>query len=441
MKHLPLFPSLGCTFALVATTAPALFGQPAGNLPSSYTYMQPPPPGYGTLSPPPQQRQTTAPQQQRQASTPPRTTTAPRRTPAPAAPQYGPLPNDLSLQVARLAANDHEQDSRIRKLEKDVSGIKGSSVLANYDSSSASLRSHTTYVVKPGDSLWAIASRHRVSPGDIIQLNRMKSDTVIIGQQLQIPGPHGSSSTTKTTYKPYYHDVRPGDTSSTIAKKYNVSRTALMEANPRVDFGGGLVPGSRIVIPGKNTRVDSAPVQTQTSSSSTYTVRPGDSLKAIAIRHGTTTANLAALNGIKDANKVIVGQRLILPGGKSPSRTITSSKPKSTPKPIAPASDDTVPMPGVGLPDGMPPPPSVPLPSQTASAPPKPAANTTSSSDSHRGVLAYRVDATDSIDSIASQFSTTPARIREINHLQPTTKLNAGDEIMVPAFGAVAVGR
>lgn len=433
MKHLPLFSSLGCTFALAALMAPALRGQPSGNLPSSYTYMQPPPPGYGTLTPPTQQRQT---------STPPRTTAAPKRTSAPSKPQYGPLPNDLSLQVARLAANDHEQDSRIRKLEKDVSGIKGGSVhLANYDSASSSLRSHTTYVVKPGDSLWAIASRHRVSPGDIIQLNRMKSDTVMIGQQLQIPGPHGSSSTTKTTYKPYYHDVRPGDTSSTIAKKYNVSRTSLMEANPRVDFGGGLVPGSRIVIPGKSTRLETVPTQAPVSSSGTYTVRPGDSLKAIAIRHGTSTANLAALNGIKDANKLIVGQRLVLPGGKAPSRTVTTSKPKSAPKPIAPASDDTVPMPGVGLPDGMPPPPSVSLPSTTASTPPKPAATSTPSSDSHRGVLAYRVDATDNIDSIAAQFSTTPARIREINHLQPTTKLNPGDEIMVPALGAVAVGR
>jgi LysM repeat protein len=50
------------------------------------------------------------------------------------------------------------------------------------------------------------------------------------------------------------------------------------------------------------------------------------------------------------------------------------------------------------------------------------------------------VDATDTIDSIASQFGTTPARIREINHLQPTTKLSIGDEIVVPALGAVAVG-
>jgi spore germination protein YaaH len=55
-------------------------------------------------------------------------------------------------------------------------------------------------------------------------------------------------------------------------------------------------------------------------------------------------------------------------------------------------------------------------------------------------VLAYRVDNTDNLESIASQFSTTPARIREMNHLQSTTKLNAGDEIMVPALGAVSVG-
>jgi LysM repeat protein len=271
----------------------------------------------------------------------------------------------------------------------------------------------------------------------------MKSDTVVIGQQLLIPGPAGSSSsTTQATYKPYYHDVRPGDTSSTIAKKYSVSRQSLMDANPRVDFGGGLVPGSRVVIPGKGTRVSTGSASiasSSTSSSGSYTVKPGDSLKAIAIRHGTSTANLASLNGIKDANKLVVGQRIILPGGKAPSssRSVASSKPKPVSKPSSQASSDTVPMPGMGLPDGMPPPPSVPLPSNSISETKKPSSPP---ADTHRGVLAYRVDNTDSIESIANQFSTTPARIREMNHLQPSTKLNAGDEIMVPALGAVSVG-
>lgn len=430
MKPLPHFLPIGCALTLGLGLHAA--AQPASSLPSSYTYMQPPPPGYGTYQAGPPK--TSAPK--------PATSTAPRRQASAPVPSYGPLPTDSSIQMARLNSTVQEHDNRLRRLEKDVAGIKGGSTrLAGTDTASASLRSHTTYTVKPGDSLWAIASRHRCSPGDIIQLNRMKGDTVVIGQQLLIPGPAGSSSsTTQTTYKPYYHDVRPGDTSSGIAKKYGVSRQSLMDANPRVDFGGGLVPGSRVIIPGKGTRVSSgpAPVTTSVSSSGSYTVKPGDSLKAIAIRHGTTTANLASLNGIKDANKLVVGQRLVLPGGKAPSssRSVASTKPKPVSKPSAQASSDTVPMPGVGLPDGMPPPPSVPLPSNSMAETKKPSAP---AADSHRGVLAYRVDNTDSIESIANQFSTTPARIREMNHLQPTTKLNAGDEIMVPALGAVSI--
>ena len=433
MKPLPHFLPIGCALSL-GLCLPAA-AQPASSLPTGYTYMQPPPPGYGTYAGAPPK--TTAPKP---------STTAPRRQASASAPVYGPLPSDSSMQVARLNSTVQDHDSRLRRLEKDVAGIKGGSTrLVSTDTASASLRSHTTYTVKAGDSLWAIASRHRVSPGEIIQLNRMKTDTVVLGQQLLIPGPHGSSSssTTQTTYKPYYHDVRPGDSSSVIAKKYGVSRQSLMDANPRVDFGGGLIPGSRVIIPGKGTRVSSqVPVSSGssgTSSSGSYTVQPGDSLKAIAIRHGTSTANLASINGIKDANKLVVGQRLVLPGGKavSSNRSVASSKPKPVSKPSAQASSDTVPMPGVGLPDGMPPPPSVALPSNTIAETKK---STPPPANTHRGVLAYRVDNTDSIESIASQFSTTPARIREMNHLQSTTKLNAGDEIMVPALGAVSVG-
>jgi lysozyme len=262
-----------------------------------------------------------------------------------------------------------------------------------------------------------------------------------------IPAPHGSSAsmTTQTVSKPVYHTVRSGDTSSGIAKKYGVSRQSLMEANPRVDFGGGLIPGSRVVIPGKTTRVEVPKTTTSTTSSASgsYIVKPGDSLKAIAIKHGTTTANLAALNGIKDANKVVVGQRLVLPGGKATTShsTASSSKSKSTPKttPPPPMSSDTVPIPGMGLP---PPPPG--YGTAGASAPPatppasKPASKPAAApSDSHRGVLAYRVDNTDTIETIAGQFGTTPARIREINHLQPSTQLKNGDEIMVPAMAGV----
>ena len=49
------------------------------------------------------------------------------------------------------------------------------------------------------------------------------------------------------------------------------------------------------------------------------------------------------------------------------------------------------------------------------------------------------MDRSDTIESIAGQFSTTPDRIREINRLNASTTLKPGDEIMVPAMGAVSV--
>ncbi len=42
---------------------------------------------------------------------------------------------------------------------------------------------------------------------------------------------------------------------------------------------------------------------------------------------------------------------------------------------------------------------------------------------------------------IAQQFSTTPEHIREMNRLNASTPLKSGDEIMVPAMGAVSVSR
>ena len=43
-----------------------------------------------------------------------------------------------------------------------------------------------------------------------------------------------------------------------------------------------------------------------------YTVRKGDTLSAIADRHGLTTRTLAAANALKDADELSIGQLLKL---------------------------------------------------------------------------------------------------------------------------------
>lgn len=50
-----------------------------------------------------------------------------------------------------------------------------------------------------------------------------------------------------------------------------------------------------------------------TSAGTTYKVKKGDTLSAIAKKYGTTYAKLAAFNGIKDPNKIYTGQVLKIP--------------------------------------------------------------------------------------------------------------------------------
>jgi LysM repeat protein len=46
----------------------------------------------------------------------------------------------------------------------------------------------------------------------------------------------------------------------------------------------------------------------------THTVKAGENLTVIAIRHGTTVAAIAAANNLTNINNISVGQVLIIPG-------------------------------------------------------------------------------------------------------------------------------
>jgi len=121
------------------------------------------------------------------------------------------------------------------------------------------------------------------------------------------------------------HVVRSGETLSGVAKQYHVTTQDVRDANPKIPKSGMLRVGQRLVIPtnGYTPEVRAAIAATQDAShapsrsSRTYVVRRGDTLSSIAQRHGTTTASLKKLNGLK-SDKVYVGQKLKLrSSGKS----------------------------------------------------------------------------------------------------------------------------
>lgn len=372
-----------------ATRQSAAAIQPPAVSYPSYPPNYPPPPGF-TYPPPPQRsavpvkKTPSKPKSTSKASSSKRTAAGP--PPPPQHKVYGPT-GDLSTQVSKLKDSDKVQNLRIGELERDVSSIKrGKS--ARYDGGT-DLAAHTTYIARPGDTLFHIASTHRVSVGEIQQLNRMTGESEVhVGQALLIPSPHRlGSQTVQVSYKPSTPGGTPASTSTHVAP-----------------------------------------------ASSYHTVRKGDSLKAIAIKHNTTIATLVSANKLKNPNKIMVGQRLRIPGRVT---NVAAAKP---PAPVYRESSDTVPLPGFGTaatstPQSPPAAGLTPAPAPIPPAPVKPAVT----NDSHRGILAYRMDRTDTIESIAQHFSTTPEHIREINRLNAATQLKPGDEIMVPAMGAVSV--
>ncbi|MEK1431425.1 LysM peptidoglycan-binding domain-containing protein [Limosilactobacillus fermentum] len=102
------------------------------------------------------------------------------------------------------------------------------------------------------------------------------------------------------------YTVRAGDTLSSIASRYGTTTSALAQANG-ISNVNLIYVGQTIKFSGTST----------TTTSSTYTVRYGDTLSAIASRYGTSTSTLASINGISNPNWIYPGQVLRLSGGSS----------------------------------------------------------------------------------------------------------------------------
>jgi LysM repeat protein len=123
------------------------------------------------------------------------------------------------------------------------------------------------------------------------------------------------STTTQATGAPASYTVVPGDTLSAIARRTGSTVSALAAANHLAD-PNVIFPGQVLSVTGSN------PAGAATVSS--YTVRPGDTLSAIARRAGTTVAALAASNHLADPNLLFPGQVLSVPASPAPATPVAA---------------------------------------------------------------------------------------------------------------------
>ena len=130
------------------------------------------------------------------------------------------------------------------------------------------------------------------------------------------------------------YTVQRGDTLSKIAARLGVSAADLVKANG-IGNANLVYVGQRLTIPRAGAPVTSvAPAASSTASATaangTYIVRPGDTLAKLAARFGTTISTLMRLNGIKNANRIYVGQRLAVPNATN---VTPNPQPKPNPNP------------------------------------------------------------------------------------------------------------
>lgn len=121
------------------------------------------------------------------------------------------------------------------------------------------------HTVGKGDTLASIAKKYHLSVGDLQKWNSVKGGKLKLGQKLQLDMPtktevrgkqaNKNVETAKTGKKdkaakkgPQRHDVKKGDTLSSLAKQYSISEDRIRQAN-NLKVKPNLKPGMKLTIP------------------------------------------------------------------------------------------------------------------------------------------------------------------------------------------------
>jgi membrane-bound lytic murein transglycosylase D len=189
------------------------------------------------------------------------------------------------------------------------------------------------------------------------------------------------------------HRVEEGETLSAIARKFQVSPSAIADANG-LDGRTPLQVGEKLIIPAV------ARPQPAWGKLVRYRVRRGDTLESIAEQFDVGVAELKSWNGLR-GNRVARGMRLkVYPGGRTPPPTAKSrSRSREAGAERAPAESG-----GTKSPGGA-------------------------------AALVHRVKPGETLWSIAHAYQTTVEVLRGANRYLFSRQLQTGDQLMILAPG------
>jgi peptidoglycan DL-endopeptidase CwlS len=144
------------------------------------------------------------------------------------------------------------------------------------------------YTVQKGDTLFGLSKKYNSSVEEIKATNSLKSDTILIGQQLVVPNPESKATTV--------HTVKKGETVYSISKLYQIEISDLKKQNSLKD--NHIIIGQKLKI--------------TFYKNGSYVVKKGDTLHSIAKQLHLTVDELKKLNKLQ-SNTIKIGQTLTVP--------------------------------------------------------------------------------------------------------------------------------
>ncbi len=194
------------------------------------------------------------------------------------------------------------------------------------------------YTVQPGDTPIGIASALGISVDELMAYNNIKDPSSLrINQELKIPPQ--ATDTPEPTATPSPEPTQTATASPTATSTPGPTKATSPTRTPRTSPTATPAP--------TNTP---APTATQAPSSpTTYIVKPGDTLLAIANQFGRSVEAFAIYNNITDPTALRVNQELKIPPANYTPPPPTPRPPTNTPIPKATPTPEATPTPSISL--------------------------------------------------------------------------------------------
>lgn len=209
----------------------------------------------------------------------------------------------------------------------DKTGNKSKGAIVTVTTKKKAVNNATTYTVKKGDSLSAIAKKYGTTYQNIMNWNKLKTTTIYVGQTLQVS--NANQPVVKPTPTPPAPTINPKKTANVTASVLNMRSgagtsykvVAVLKKNQvvtvnsvagkwaNVTYGSkkGYVSTDYLVIA---TTTGNAPTNTAKPVVGTmYTVKPGDTLFNVAKKYNTNVSTLKSWNKLT-SNVIRTGQIL-----------------------------------------------------------------------------------------------------------------------------------